>query len=284
MNEHETCDSLWWHMSRVNFAHSPQLGNASGLQTHQACRPTVHDVHDVLCKTVWKVCHDSDIDSICITRQSMTKDWYWDFKWLRFRGLEVTYGWFDEHVCPPAPIHSIGVLPSRPESKRYLQLTWELDLPPATALACQLRKWECFMHLHASWYSIHASSHSDAGNPLIWCSSCSTLSNSIKHHQTQAQDSSESEGIRLKETKEWNMDEPRMRPAAAYHSTALLHWGSPLAAIPLSTRVFRLQCLRVSAKQFTFQTCPQCVWCTPLWSMRLMRSPGNKKNGTGYKK
>lgn len=78
------------------------------------------------------------------------------------------------------------------------------------------------------------------------------------------------------------MDEPWMRPAVADHSTALLHRGSPLAAIPLSKRVFRLQCLSVTsvtAKQFTFQTCPEHVSYTPLWPVRLMRSPGNKKNG-----
>lgn len=75
------------------------------------------------------------------------------------------------------------------------------------------------------------------------------------------------------------MDEPWMRPAVADHSTALLHRGSPLAAIPLSKRVFRLQCLSVTAKQFTFQTCPERVWYTPLWPVRLMISPGNKKNG-----
>ena len=186
MNEHETCDSLWWHMSRVNFAHSPQLGNASGLQTHQACRPTVHDVHDVhdvLCKTVWKVCHDSDIDSICITRQSMTKDWYWDFKWLRFRGLEVTYGWFDEHVCPPAPIHSIGVLPSRPESKRYLQLTWELDLPQPQHLRvnCENGNASCIFMLHGIQSTLHHTAmlgiHSFGAAHV---QHCPTQSNTIK--------------------------------------------------------------------------------------------------------
>ena len=62
-----------------------------------------------------------------------------------------------------------------------LQLTWELDLPqpPQSPQSMSIAK-KGMLHPHA------------AGNPLIWCSSCAAQ---IKHHQAQARDSTESEGI-----------------------------------------------------------------------------------------
>lgn len=101
---------------------------------HQRCTPTVHE--DVQ-NGIWNVCHDhvylvySDINSMCITvsldKVCMTKEWYWDFKWLRddlwmtwWTGLSSSS--YPFYWSPP----KTRICPKR----GYLQLTWELDLQP----------------------------------------------------------------------------------------------------------------------------------------------------------
>lgn len=177
------------------------LVNASGRQTHQRCTPTVHE--DVQ-NGVWNVCHDhvylvySDINPMCITvsldKVCMTKEWYY---------LEMTYGWLDEQVCLPAPIHSIGVLP-RPESVQSVgTCNSRGSLTCSHHSNCMLNAkkemlWNAssrndifmlhdissrFIRMQRCWESTH------------WVQLMCNLIRIIKHHQAQAQDSSESEGI-----------------------------------------------------------------------------------------